>query len=74
MTVSAVSPWRTAFRLERRLPDSVRGPVLCLAFCSISKELFSVVINSWPLFWCAPWSLIGSVDQRAQYEFASKDP
>ena len=26
MTVSAVSPWRMAFRLERRLPDDLRGP------------------------------------------------
>src|SRR6516165_9647460 len=31
MTVSAVSPWRTAFWRERPLPSSVTGPVLSCA-------------------------------------------
>src|SRR5262249_44344597 len=31
MTVSAVSPWRTALRREACLPTSVRGPVLLSA-------------------------------------------
>src|SRR5215467_12256756 len=32
MTVSAVSPCRMALQRERRLPSSVRGPVLLSAF------------------------------------------
>ena len=31
MTVSAVRPWRNAFRLERSLPSGVVGPVLLSA-------------------------------------------
>src|SRR5689334_21436687 len=45
MTVSAIRPWRKAFRLERRLPSAVRGPVLLLAFFRLAANCFSVVIT-----------------------------
>ena len=46
MTVSAVSPWRMAFRLERRLPDSVLGPVLRRAFCRFAFSRASTHLDS----------------------------
>jgi hypothetical protein len=50
MIVSAVSPWRVAFRLERRLPPLVLGPVLHLAFCRFAAICLSVAIRPCPLF------------------------
>jgi hypothetical protein len=40
MTVSAVSLSRSAFRLERRLPVSVRGPGTVLSVLLICDDLF----------------------------------
>ena len=43
-TVSAVSPCRNAFLLDRRLPSSVRGPVLIRAFLRLASICRGVVI------------------------------
>jgi hypothetical protein len=34
---AAVKPWRSAFSEERCLPESVRGPVECLAFARFAR-------------------------------------
>ena len=76
MTVSAVSLWRMAFRLERRFPDSVLGPVLRLAFWRLTWICFWVAINEkGAAWWAAPvifsdsmvaggwaWTRAGGVD------------
>jgi len=46
MTVSAVSPWRTAFRRDRFLPSSVTGPVLRRALRRLASSCRNEVIRS----------------------------
>ena len=54
ITVSAVSPWRKAFRLERRLPFSVLGPVLFLAFCRFGSAKVRTVLSILPAAFSRP--------------------
>jgi hypothetical protein len=64
MTVSAVKPWRTAFRRDRSLPSGVIGPVL---FCAL-RRLASICLNEvvkhhlqeLASFWCAPKARVTS--------------
>jgi hypothetical protein len=45
MTVSAVKPWRKAFRRDRRLPFSVLGPVLLSALRRLASICLRGVID-----------------------------
>jgi hypothetical protein len=53
---------RMAFRFQRRLPYSVLGPALFLAFCQFAAICLFVAISSWLLFRWHQQSLFGSAD------------
>jgi hypothetical protein len=50
----AVSPSRKAFRLERRLPCSLLGPVLFLAFCRFGSAKVRTVLSILPAVFSRP--------------------
>jgi hypothetical protein len=52
--LSAVSPSRKAFRLERRLPCSLLGPVLFLAFCRFGSAKVRTVLSILPAAFSRP--------------------
>src|SRR5262252_8671304 len=51
MTVSAVSPWRTALRRDVSLPTSVLGPVLLRALRRLASNCLHDVIEAGPSNW-----------------------
>src|SRR5262245_48388776 len=51
MTVSAVSPWRTALRRDVCLPASVLGPVLLIALRRLASNCLHDVIAAHPSNW-----------------------